>query len=728
MGEPPCLSAGTGGRGAPPALLVCPTRGRGKLLAWPLVLAAMTGSGARLEGQTLGTAPTTSPAVRTLPSTTIEPPLSGDLVPVRLTQVPGGSIPPVTTGGGYGGVAPVVTPPAPGLDMPAQTVVPVFPVPPPPPSSPLLVVPESTPRETPGRMIETPAAAAGDVDSGLPEPLDDGDDILDAAIETRGQLRVTVGRSKVFRLKRPIARALVDNPRVADIQLLDSEKPDPRLINLYGLSFGRATVTLWDQDERPSAYEVLVEIDEKELEQKIADVIPGSNVTVRQVAQQVILEGQVSDIQMMTQVVELVQSELRLTGQASVGSLAGAVGVGSSGNLSGGTGGAGGTTVQYQGGQGQSPLGVANVGNAQPGLVIVNRVRVPGPRQVMLKVKIAELNRTAMRQLGVSWLDTRNNAILGSTVGGAATLSGVGGTVQNAAFSPLGLVPGSIAVPAAERMLSAGFQPVSSIFDATAGAAVNSATTLFGIFNAGEFNLFINALRTNSLAKILAEPNLMTMDGQPAFFQAGGQFPYPVPQAATAGGGSVITIQFANFGAILEFLPMILPNEVIRLDVAPTFSELNFGAGFAIPGAGTVPGINERRARTVVELREGQTLAIAGLLSTRTNATTTRIPGLGDIPIVGPWFSRNSIETVETELVVLVTPELVEPLESNEVPPAPGDRVLEPNDWEFFFLGRIEGKTGHPYRSTVEYQDPLDVMKHFQSESRWVVGPHGHSD
>ena len=230
------------------------------------------------------------------------------------------------------------------------------------------------------------------------------------------------------------------------------------------------------------------------------------------------------------------------------------------------------------------------------------------------------------------------------------------------------------------------------------------------------------------MAKILAEPNLMTLDGQPAQFIAGGLFPYPVPQSSSIPGGTaVVTVQFAKFGAILNFLPQILANDVIRLDVEPVFSQLNFGQGTTVNG-GAVPAIDQRAARTVVELREGQTLAIAGLLQTYTNATTIRIPGLGDLPIVGPWFSNNQIQTVETELVVLVTPVLVAPMEAKEVPESPGDRVIQPNDWEFYFLGRIEGKTGRDFRATVRELDPLNIMKHFRSEYRWVVGPHGYAD
>jgi pilus assembly protein CpaC len=205
-------------------------------------------------------------------------------------------------------------------------------------------------------------------------------------------------------------------------------------------------------------------------------------------------------------------------------------------------------------------------------------------------------------------------------------------------------------------------------------------------------------------------------------------FPFPVPQSSSIPGGTaVVTVQFQRFGTILTFLPQILPNDVIRLDVEPVISELNFAQGTTV-GTGVVPSITERSARTVVELREGQTLAIAGLLQNTTNASTTRVPGLGDLPIVGTWFSANNVATVETETIVLVTPELVSPLDKNDVTEAPGDRVYQPTDPEFYLLGRIEGKLGREFRATVGQQDPLNLMKHFQSEQQWVVGPHGHAD
>jgi len=552
---------------------------------------------------------------------------------------------------------------------------------------------------------------------------------LNAMVRVRdpeGELAVVIGQSKLLETK-PLSRIAVGDPDIADVQVLGEqagrERPKPERdedvsILLQGKSFGTTTLTLWDADGRPVTMLIRVTIDTIDLEARIKQVFPGAAVHIRQVGPQVILEGQVADAKTMSEILTLLNVELRNSGRAQSG--AGGSGAGGSGAGGAGAGGAGAGAGQggpaggappapnQPGGQGGSPQGAGSGGLS---FTIINRVHIPGPRQVMLHVKIAELNRTALRQIGVSWLDPKNNAILASTIGGAANIAATAGPANQAAST------------GARGVLS----PIASSFASSASATPNNAQ-LFGIFNAGQFSIFLNALRSNAMAKVLAEPNLIALDGQPARFQAGGKFPYPVPQSSSIPGGTaVVTVQFANFGTIVTFLPQILPNDVIRLDVEPSFSQLNFGAGTTING-GRVPAIDQRSVRTAVELREGQTLALAGLLQTTTNATTTRIPVLGDIPILGPLFSSNTIETVETELVVLVTPELVAPMEAGEVPPSPGDRVTQPNDYEFYFLGRIEGKLGREHRATTAVHDPLDVMKHFQSENHWVVGPHGHAD
>ncbi|MBC8117924.1 MAG: pilus assembly protein CpaC, partial [Candidatus Saccharimonas sp.] len=166
----------------------------------------------------------------------------------------------------------------------------------------------------------------------------------------------------------------------------------------------------------------------------------------------------------------------------------------------------------------------------------------------------------------------------------------------------------------------------------------------------------------------------------------------------------------------------------IRLSVDPEVSSIDFSLGIEVSGT-KVPGLNTRNAHTVVELQEGQTLAIAGLMQLSLSGTTRRIPGLGDLPYIGPFFSNTTGERIEKELVVLVTPYLVEPMHPEEVSPRPGDEVYEPNDLEFYLLGRLQGRTGAcDFRSTTNSDDPLHLVRRMKLESRCIQGPHGFSE
>ena len=156
----------------------------------------------------------------------------------------------------------------------------------------------------------------------------------------------------------------------------------------------------------------------------------------------------------------------------------------------------------------------------------------------------------------------------------------------------------------------------------------------------------------------------------------------PVPQVSAAGVAPTITVRFREFGVRLGFVPYILDGDIIRLTVAPEVSNIDFTIAVTLVAGGSpVPGLNTRKAQTTVELREGQTLAIAGLLQLTLNGKTDRIPGLGDLPIIGPFFSNTTSERIEKELVVLVTPYLVEPMNHDQVPPTPGDEVKGPTTW-----------------------------------------------
>jgi pilus assembly protein CpaC len=329
---------------------------------------------------------------------------------------------------------------------------------------------------------------------------------------------------------------------------------------------------------------------------------------------------------------------------------------------------------------------------------VINMIRVPGCQQVLLKVCVAELDRTALRQVGTDFLVANHNLQIGSQLG--------------------------VATPAATATNASGF--LQGIVQSTIG----SSTTLFGIFDRADFALFFSALRKNSLVKVLAEPNLVAMNGQKATFLAGGEFPYPVPQSGAGGGPVTITVAFKEFGVQLGFTPFILDGDVIRLAVDPEVSQLDFSIGTVlVAGTTPVPGLDTRRAHTVVELRQGQTLAIAGLLSVELQAQTNRLPGLGDLPILGPFFSNTSNTRMEKELVVLVTPYLPEPMAPNQVPPLPGAEVNEPSDLEFYIGNRIEGRCGRDWRSTIYYdlQSPL-LQSLFRLDAHYLCGPFGYCE
>jgi pilus assembly protein CpaC len=314
---------------------------------------------------------------------------------------------------------------------------------------------------------------------------------------------------------------------------------------------------------------------------------------------------------------------------------------------------------------------------------IINLMTVPGVQQVLLQVRVAELNRTGMREIGAdTFFEFGPGNILGTRIGGANV-------------DLTGLTPGS-------------------------------TTTGFGIFPHARIEIILRALREASLIRVLAEPNLVALSGHEASFLAGGEFPVPVPQGST--GFSNVTVRFKEFGVQLNFVPYILDDDAIRLEVRPEVSTIDESLGTTlVVGGDPVPGINTRRVHTTVELRQGESLALAGLLQVAIDGDTKRIPGLGDVPIIGPLFSNTTHKRVEKELLVLVTPYLVSPMQPHEVGLMPGDEVEDPNDHEFYLLNRIEGRTGGGHRSTVSWDDPLGIRRRIRREREQVRGTAGFS-
>jgi pilus assembly protein CpaC len=199
---------------------------------------------------------------------------------------------------------------------------------------------------------------------------------------------------------------------------------------------------------------------------------------------------------------------------------------------------------------------------------------------------------------------------------------------------------------------------------------------------------FIDALKEQGLLKVLAEPTLITLSGKNANFLAGGEFPIPIPQSGA--GGVVITIEYKPFGVGLNFAPTVLSNNKINMHVAPEVSELDFSRALTISGF-VIPSLTTRRVSTVIELADGQSFAIAGLLKEDVREVISKFPLLGEVPVLGALFRSSSFQKNETELVIIVTPHLVKPLDMAKQT-LPTDQFIEPGDFEFYLLGNVEGK------------------------------------
>ena len=220
-------------------------------------------------------------------------------------------------------------------------------------------------------------------------------------------------------------------------------------------------------------------------------------------------------------------------------------------------------------------------------------------------------------------------------------------------------------------------------------------STEFSDFSAGgaTWTSFIDALKENGLTKVLAEPTLITTSGRTANFLAGGEYPIPVPQGGTT---NTVTIEYKTFGVGLNFTPTVLNNNKISMEVKPEVSELDFTNAVAISGY-VVPSLTTRRVATTIELADGQSFAIAGLLKEDLREVVSKFPVLGDIPILGVLFRSTSYQKNETELVIIVTPHLVKPVDMAKQT-LPTDALVEPNDFEFYLLGSLEGR-GEPAKS-----------------------------
>ena len=430
-----------------------------------------------------------------------------------------------------------------------------------------------------------------------------------------GTLRVRQGQSTLLRSPAFITRVAVSNPDVASVT---SVEPDQLLIN--GLNVGSATLILWTADGQERAFDLLVEFDLPAIQETVRRLLPDEAIDVSVSGQSLMLTGMVSS-------------------EAAVEQATAVAGTYSSAVV--------------------SLLGVDTI-----------------DATVLLQVRFAEVDRSALQELGVNIFST-----------GAANTPGSLSTGQFGQFGGnVGAVPSDV---------QRGSDPVQpNLASGGIGRTPENTPAVFGMSDLLNVFLFrpdlnlgatIRALEQRSLLQILAEPNILARNGVEATFLAGGEFPFPVVQATTA--GNAISIIFREFGVRLQFTPDIQRDGTIRLKVAPEVSTLDFTNALTISGF-LIPALSTRRAETEIDLREGQTFAIAGLMDNRTREVASKVPILGDIPIIGKLFRSQQERRDNTELFVMVTPTLVQPFDPSQ----------KPEDVEFplpfLDTDNFDGKTG----------------------------------
>jgi len=477
-------------------------------------------------------------------------------------------------------------------------------------------------------------------------------------VGSSANLSVPIYKSRTVELTGPAKRVSIGNPDIADVLILRSNE-----LYVLGKDLGSTNVMLWDRDDvLISSIAVEVTHDLDGLKRQLAMVMPGEPIQVFSAQRNVVLAGQVTSPVRMDAAVQLARAYLEQAATAK-------------------------EKIFFEQKQGSAGGGERKAGE------VINLMTVGGAQQVMLQVKVAEVQRNLSRKLDSQLSTLTNNGqwVFGGVNGGA--------TFPDALFQP-----DDVRIPIFGNGSNAGGNPIGPVFDEfMPNPASISDTGIFASYLGSEFvaNLVLDIAKQNGLAKILAEPTLTALTGQEAQFLSGGSFPIPVAD------NDGITVEFKDFGVKLLFVPVILGDGRINLKLNISVSEIlptNTLIVAPITTSGqansvfAIPALTERRAMSTVELADGQTIGIAGLINESMRESVSKFPGLGDIPILGQLFRSQAFQKGETELVILVTPKLAKPLKPSEIR-LPTDSVVEPNDAEFYILGRMEAMESRTSRS-----------------------------
>jgi pilus assembly protein CpaC len=440
-----------------------------------------------------------------------------------------------------------------------------------------------------------------------------------------GQLDVPVNKSQIVRADRPFSKALIGNQEIADVLPMSGSS-----LYVLGKKAGTTSLTLYDRGNNLiSVIDVAVGPDVVGLRRQLNDLMPNEKISARMSNESVVLSGVVSS--------------------------------------------------------GPAAQRAQAIATTYAGEKVVNMLSVGASQQVMLEVRFSEINRAAAKQIGFNhtFLGRKSYGSVGNLARDSTVATSDTFTAPTKIYGPGGAIDGP---PRPSPVIT-----IDGLAETFGLGTLSSTIGSMRLFSA------LDALERKGMVKTLAEPNLVALSGETASFLAGGEFPIPVLQGNNNGGGGNgggnnggggITVEFKPFGVSLGFTPTVLDDGVISLVVAPEVSSIDPSASVVINGL-TVPGLLTRRAKTTVELRDGESFAIAGLLRNDFSNTVRQIPLLGSLPIIGTLFRSTGFQKEESELVIIVTPRLVKPMRSDQVR-LPTDRVGTPDETELFLLGRTD--------------------------------------
>ena len=453
-----------------------------------------------------------------------------------------------------------------------------------------------------------------------------------AGQDSANDISVTVGKSVLVDFAQPIKRIAVGLPDIAE-----GTATSPTEIMVSGKTPGQTSLIVWEKGGDRQFFNITVRRNTFEssdrldvIRRELSIELPGQPVKVSSENGSIFLRGKVKDLSSSQRAVAIAETALAPIGNAD-------------------------TTGKT--GQGQS-----GGGGATGKVVNLLYVDIPvADKQILLKVKFASVDRTKSKQLGINFYSLG----LGNTIGGISTGQ---------------FTPPSITGPTAGASSIVNGNLITTPGSPAAATFTNELNILAMTPGGLPMGVDIEALESQGVAEILAEPNVLTSNGKQGSILAGGEYPFPVAQAGSGGGGSTITILWKEYGVRLNVIPTITPRGTIRLQVAPEVSALDFANAVQVSGS-EVPALTIRRVKTEAELADGQSFIIGGLLDNRETETLQKVPFIGDIPFIGKFFQSMSRTRSNTELIVTVTPEIVDPIPAGT--PAPGlkypTKFLPPN-------------------------------------------------